>query len=118
MTPITGYSGKSGAWTATRSGCEGKGKTKREALAALNEVIDSTNAESDPKNKPRLMDIHEKVSVADDGTFFVLEYLPIVPHGKLQRTRLDADNREDALFQAAGELDCTVDELKRALGDD
>lgn len=87
-------------------------------MAALNEVIDSAGAESDPSNKPRLMDIHEKVSITDDGTFFVLEYLPIVPHGKLQRTRLDADNWDDAIFQASGELDCTEAEVKKTIGRD
>lgn len=112
-TPITAYQGKSGAWTASRSKHKGRGKTKRAALEALNEVIDDNNAEEEADEQPIISDIFEDVNLydeAEDG--FLFEYKPITPHGKMQRMRLDADNYDSAVFEAAGILNVTEAALK------
>lgn len=114
--PITGYKGKAGAWTATRSKCEGKGKTKEAALADLNDKIEEAKQELDPTQRAPIHELYKDIHLHDEGEDgFLFEYTPISKHGKPQRTRLDAEDYDSAVFESAGLLDCPEDDLKRYL---
>ena len=64
-----------------------------------------------PKTKPFAERYRDVSLVGDCCGEFALKYTPTEAHGKPQRTSLDAEDEDNARFEAASMLECEESEL-------